>query len=102
MEIRIEKDCNSVFSQTNLISFATTATVPYVTEASPLFSEKIILHISLRDLKPEVILKCNNVADDIDHVCRAQTSIHLTEQQVGNRNFIKYFQSQHIFRTLSL
>ncbi len=86
----VAPDYPDVFANSDLIAFATTAKEPYVSKDAALFSGKTILHISLRDLMPELVLSSINVADDVDHVCRAQTSIHLTEQQVGNRDFIPY------------
>jgi ornithine cyclodeaminase len=78
-----------VLGEATLISFATTASTPHVHDLKPCCDETVILHISLRDLAPAVILSSENVVDDIDHVCRANTSLHLTEQQVGNRQFVR-------------
>lgn len=70
-----------------LVSFATTASAPY-TELSASAPDAVVLHISLRDLTTKTILNAINVVDDADHVCRAQTSLHLVEEETGNREFI--------------
>lgn len=89
ISVQVANNLEAVLSSSPLISFATTAIKPHVFDLSKCAPGSTILHISLRDLAPEVILSCDNVADDIEHVCRAQTSLHLTQQLVGNRDFIR-------------
>ena len=89
IDVEIAKDVNAVLRDSPLISIATTALTPHIGGLHECCQGSAILHVSLRDLTPDVILSCDNVVDDIDHVCRAQTSVHLAEQRVGNREFIR-------------
>ncbi|HEX8851884.1 MAG TPA: 2,3-diaminopropionate biosynthesis protein SbnB, partial [Pyrinomonadaceae bacterium] len=89
VEVRLAPDAETVLQSCPLTALATTASTPHIGDLSHVPARATILHVSLRDLTPEVILSCDNVADDIDHVSRAQTSIHLAEQLTGNREFVR-------------
>lgn len=84
----IVEDLEKNISSSDVILFATSAAVPYFKNQLSLKHNPTILHMSLRDISPEIILQAQNVADDIDHSVKAQTSLHLAEQIVNNRNFI--------------
>jgi N-[(2S)-2-amino-2-carboxyethyl]-L-glutamate dehydrogenase len=44
--------------------------------------------VSLRDLAPQILLASTNVVDDVEHCLKANTSPHLAEQLIGNRDFL--------------
>ena len=71
-----------------LVSIATTATRPHIDTLDGVQTDAVILHLSLRDFAVDAILAADNVVDDIDHVCRADTSVHLASQRVGHRDFM--------------
>jgi ornithine cyclodeaminase len=85
--LEIESEIDQVFRKCSLVSLATTASQPHISNLPA--ETRTILHISLRDLAPEIILQADNVVDDADHVCRARTSLDLAAQLTGNRDFIR-------------
>jgi 2,3-diaminopropionate biosynthesis protein SbnB len=89
LEVEMASSADEVLRTCPLVSFATTALTPYVEDLAPCPRGAVLLHVSLRDLAPRAILAGDNVVDDPDHVCRAQTSVHLAEQLTGGRAFIR-------------
>jgi len=77
-----------LLTASDVIVFTTVAAVPHVADPWLFDHNPLVLHISLRDLSPEILLRSQNVVDDVDHVMKANTSPHLTEQLTGNRNFV--------------
>jgi ornithine cyclodeaminase len=72
----------------DMVVFATIAGEPHVTDVSWFAHNPVVLHVSLRDLAPEIVLASTNVLDDIEHCMKANTSPHLAEQLTGDRDFL--------------
>lgn len=89
VESEIVNSVSEVFVAAPLTVFATTVGEPYVFDIEACNEKSTILNISLRDFDPEVVLKCDNVVDNLEHVCRENTSIHLTANKVGNTDFVR-------------
>ena len=72
----------------DMVVFATVAGRPHVSDPSWFEHNPLVLHVSLRDLAPEIILGSTNIVDDVEHCLKADTSPHLAEQLTGNRDFV--------------
>jgi 2,3-diaminopropionate biosynthesis protein SbnB len=86
--VTVVPDVAQLVRACDLILFTTVASTPHIADASLFAHNPLVLHISLRDLAPEILLGSQNVVDDVDHVMKANTSPHLAEQQTGDRSFV--------------
>ena len=87
-DFKVAASLEETLSESPMVSFGTTAIKPYVKDLDACPAGATILHVSLRDLAADVILSNHNVVDDLDHVNRAATSIHLASEKTGHTNFV--------------
>ncbi|MGW5336171.1 2,3-diaminopropionate biosynthesis protein SbnB [Streptomyces bauhiniae] len=87
-EVTVHDSAADLIRSSDLVVFATVAGQPHVTDASLFSHNPVVLHVSLRDLAPEVLLASANFVDDVEHCLKADTSPHLVEQRTGNRDFL--------------
>jgi len=88
LEGQIQDKLEDATSASSLILFTTTTLGPYLADKELFAQSPTVLHLSLRDICVNVILASQNIVDDVDHCLKAKTSLHLTEMETGNRNFV--------------
>jgi 2,3-diaminopropionate biosynthesis protein SbnB len=88
-DFRVAAKLEELLSICPMVAFGTTTISPYLDHLDACPAGATILHISLRDLSAGAILSNHNIVDDLDHVNRAATSIHLASEQVGHTNFVQ-------------
>jgi len=87
-QITVHDSAEQLIRSSDLVVFATVAGQPHVSDLSWFAHNPLVLHISLRDLAPEILLASTNLVDDVEHCLKANTSPHLVEQLTGNRDFL--------------
>ena len=88
-EFSVAENLDDVLSECDIVAFGTTAISPYVQNLDACPDGATILHVSLRDLEADAVIANHNIVDDLDHVNRAATSIHLASQQLGHTDFVQ-------------
>src|SRR5829696_9689812 len=86
--VTVHDSAENLIRSSDLVVFATVAAEPHVSDPSWFQHNPLVLHVSLRDLAPEILLGSTNVVDDVEHCLKANTSPHLAEQLTGNRDFL--------------
>jgi 2,3-diaminopropionate biosynthesis protein SbnB len=87
-QITVHDRAEQLIRASDLVIFATIAGQPHVSDPSWFEHNPLVLHISLRDLAPQILLASTNIVDDVEHCLKASTSPHLAEQLTGNRDFL--------------
>lgn len=87
-EVTVHDTAEALIRESDLVVFATVAARPHVHDVAWFDHHPLVLHVSLRDLAPEVLLASANVVDDVEHCLKADTSPHLVEQATGTRDFL--------------
>ena len=86
--IRVHEGAEELIGSSDLVVFATVAAEPHIQDVSWFAHNPVVLHVSLRDLAPQILLASTNIVDDVEHCLKANTSPHLVEQLTGNRDFL--------------
>lgn len=86
--VTVHGSAEELIRSCDLVVFATVAGTPHVAEPGWFAHNPLVLHVSLRDLSPEVVLGAANFVDDVEHCLKADTSVHLAEQLLGHRDFL--------------
>ncbi|MER6999216.1 2,3-diaminopropionate biosynthesis protein SbnB [Streptomyces sp. NPDC000410] len=87
-QITVHESAEQLIRLSDMVVFATVAGEPHIGDPSWFAHNPLVLHISLRDLAPEILLASANIVDDVEHCLQANTSPHLAEQLTGNREFL--------------
>jgi ornithine cyclodeaminase len=87
--ITVHDTAEQLIRSSDMVVFATIAAQPHVKDLSWFEHNPLVLHVSLRDLAPQIILASTNFVDDVEHCLKADTSPHLAEQLTGNRDFLQ-------------
>jgi 2,3-diaminopropionate biosynthesis protein SbnB len=87
-EVIVHESAEELIRSSDLVVFATVASEPHVGELSWFDHNPMVLHVSLRDVAPEIVLASTNIVDDVEHCLAGNTSPHLAAQLAGNRDFI--------------
>lgn len=72
--VTVHHGAEDLIRTSDLVVFATVAGQPHVDDVSWFDHHPLVLHISLRDLAPEIVLSAANIVDDIEHCLKAATS----------------------------
>jgi ornithine cyclodeaminase len=86
--VTVHDSAEELIRSSDLVVFATVAAEPHVSGLSWFAHNPLVLHVSLRDLTPEILLAATNIVDDVEHCLKANTSPHLAEQLTGTRDFL--------------